>query len=221
MNTEASSSGVGGSIAWTSDYVLRGVSQSLNQPALQMDIHFRPVDPWIAGAWASTMHAQSGVTSAELDFYFQRNWQLNQDIIINVSGTHYQYVHDPRFYSYRYDELSVTAGWADMLYGKLIWSPDADLYQAGYVYQNQQTLAVEAGYHQPLPEDIDFQMGGGFYDPLEHNDGRYAYGNAGLSRRFGHLQVELNYFWVQSKPHRLYNQWPAGGPWVATLIWKF
>lgn len=221
MNAEAGSSGFGGSIAWSSDYVLRGVSQTMNQPAVQLDIHYRPVNTWIVGAWASTAHVQPGITSAELDFYFRRNWQINEDLNLNVTGTHYQYVHDPRVYSYQYDELSIAADWADTLYGKLTWSPDADLYQSGYVYENRQTLAIEAGYHQPLPRKFDFQIGGGYYGPLQQSAGRYAYGNAGVSRRFGALQVELNYFWVQSKTHRLYNQWPAGGPWVVTVMWRF
>ncbi len=224
--TKASAAAVpwnlGGSLTWTSDYVLRGVSQTQNLPAIQADIHVRAPDEWSAGVWASTVHVLPYINSTELDFYLSHRWIINEDLNIDITGTHYQYSNDPRPSSYVYDELSASAYWADTLYARIAWSPNTDLYQyTGYVHENEQTLTVEGGYHRPLPYGIDTQAGIGMYMPLELHNGRYGYASGGLSRRFGSFQLELNYFWVQSREHRAFNMWPAGGPWVATVIWTF
>ena len=42
---------MGGSIAFTTDYVLRGVSQSHGAGALQAQIHYQTPGGWLAGLW--------------------------------------------------------------------------------------------------------------------------------------------------------------------------
>jgi len=214
--------GLGGSLTWTSDYALRGVSQTQNLPALQAELHIKPYSDWTVGAWASTVHLLPYSNSTELDFYLDHRWMINQDLFVNASVTHYEYLHDPRVISYNYDELSIAARWADTLYAHVAWSPNVDLYHnTGYVYENQQTLSVETGYHLPLPFGIDSQVGLGYFLPLELRQGRYAYASSGLRRRFGAWQVEVNYIWVQSREHRNFNLGPSATPWVATVSWRF
>ena len=214
--------GLGGSLTWTSDYVLRGVSQTQNLPAIQADLHVRPDINWTVGAWASTVHVIPDTDTTQLDVYVDRRWIINQDFSMNFSGAHYEYLHDPRAISYSYDELNASAYWADTLYAHISWSPNTDLYRnIGYVHQNQQTLTVEAGFHLPLPYGIDSQVGAGVFVPMEVHEGRYAYASGGLQRRIGRIRLELNYFWVQGREHRLFNQWPRATPWVATATWIF
>jgi len=211
-----------GSVTWTSDYVLRGVSQTYNQPAVQADIHLQPADHWTTGAWASTVHTMPGTRSTELDIYLSHKWIVNQDVSIDVAATHYGYLNDPRPVSYDYDEIALSLYWADTLYGRMAWSPNSDLYwYPAYAYQNQSTITLEAGYHLPLPYKLHFQIGGGAYMPVSQDSGRYAYGSAGFSRRFGPLRAELDYFYVQSREHRIFNAGPAGGPWAVTVSWSF
>ena len=214
--------GLGGSVTWTSDYVLRGVSQTFNQPALQADVHIHPADHWLVGAWASTLHTLRGTRSTELDVYLSHKWIMSQDLSLDIAATHYAYLNDPRSASYDYDELALSAYWADTMYARIAWSPNADLYwYPAYAFHNQSTITVEAGYHRPLPHGFHFQIGGGFYVPLAQDTGKYAYGSAGLSRRFGSIRAEVNYFYVQSREHRVFNAGPAGGPWTATVSWGF
>ena len=215
--------GLGGSISWTSDYVFRGVSQSQNLPAIQAEVHVQPVEHWVVGAWASTLHLLPSTHSTEINPYVGHQWTINQDWNLNITGTHYQYLNDPRSVSYNYDELSLSTQWADTIFARVAWSPNTNLYQySGYrYYENQQTLTIEGGYHAPLPWKLDAQIGAGLYLPLELHQGRYAYGSAGITRQFGSIQLELNYFWVQSKEHRIFNQWNAGTPWVVAVQWQF
>ena len=213
---------MGGSVAWSSDYVLRGVSQSDNLPVIQADLHIRPATDWTLGAWASMVRVVPYTRSSEINLYLNRSWNLDQDWRISIAGTHYQYLNDPRAASYDYDEIGASIYWTDSLFGRIAWSPNSDLYRAPYsVYRNQQTLTVEGGFHYVLPHDIGFQSGAGWYWPLQESVGRYLYGSSGLSRRFGALHVEVNYFWVQNQQHRAFNAGPAGGPWTVTVSWNF
>jgi uncharacterized protein (TIGR02001 family) len=212
----------GGSIAWTSDYVLRGVSQSDQLPALQAELHLRPTEQWTLGAWASTVRLAPAHRFTELDFYVDRHWAINQDLAVSVTVVHYSYLNDPRPISYNYDELSLSVNWLDTYFLSASWSPDTALsaYLDG-VQTQQQTLTIEGGYHQALPLRVELLLAAGYYEPLEQHEGGYIYSSAGLSRKFGSLRTELSWFWTQNEIHRRYTPGRAGGPWAATVMWQF
>jgi uncharacterized protein (TIGR02001 family) len=213
---------IGGSVSWTSDYVLRGVSQSQNLPAIQADLHIQPNPLWVAGLWASTVHVRPYTNSTELDVYLGRHWNINQDWMVNTVVTHYQYLNDPRATSYDYDELALTAQWADSLAAKVTWSPNTSVYDYyGYIHSDQQIMTTELAYHLPLPYQLKFEAGVGVYVPLQTGNGRYVYASSTLSRRFGQFAVDLQYFWVQSMRHRTYNPGPRAIPWALTAHWNF
>lgn len=212
----------GGSLTWTSDYVFRGVSQSDNLPALQAELHVHPAQQWTVGVWASTVRLLPIKRSIELDAYVDTHWVINQDLTLGISAVHYSYRDDPRPISYNYDELSASINWLDSYSLSASWSPNATLIALPYgVQTQQQTFTVEGGYHQALPLKLELLLGAGYYDPLEQHEGGYAFGSTGLSRRFGRLRTELNWFWVQDQVHRRYTPGPAGGPWAATVTWQF
>ncbi len=211
---------VGGSASWVSDYVVYGVSQTFNKPAIQADLHVRPNNEWSTGIWASTVHVSPNTTSTELSFILNHLWTINQDLNIVASGARYQYLDSSHITTYNYDEISLALHWADTLYARVAWSPDYELRYPIYVLKNQQILTMEGGYHYPFPYLIDLQVGLGYYAPLSQSDGRYAYGSAGISRHFGSFHIEVNYFWMQAE-HRMFSPWPAASPWVASLSWRF
>lgn len=211
----------GASLAWTSDYVFRGVSQSDHRPALQGGVHVG-LEQWLIGAWASTVRLLPESRSTEINLYLGRQAALTQDLGFEWSWVHYTYADDPRPISYTYDELSAALNWLDAWLLRLSWSPNTTLIALPYgVKTQQQTLAIEMGYRQALPLHFDLVLGAGYYDPLEQHDGGYGFGNAGIHRQWGSLRAELNWFWAQNTSRRAYNPGPAGGPWVFTLIWEF
>ena len=57
----------GGHVAVTTDYVLRGVSQTRGAPALQADLHYTTANGWYAGAWASTVDLNPGAGAARVE----------------------------------------------------------------------------------------------------------------------------------------------------------
>lgn len=213
---------VGGSLAWTSDYVLRGISQSDNLPALQADLHLQPAPAWTIGAWASTVHLLPYTHAVEYSFYVDDRWLLTQDLSLALTASHYGYANDPRSAAYRYDELSLSLSWRDTLNASASWSPDVSLFSfPGQLHTHQQTLALDISYHQPLPWRLDGWAGLGYYSLLEQATGSYAYGSIGVARSFSRLRAEVNYFWVSNARHRAYTQGPAGGPWAFSIAWRF
>jgi len=222
INAQEPSLQLGGALAWTSDYVFHGVSQSDNQPALQGNMHIEPWSQWTFGAWGSTVRLLPDERSTELDFYLTKQWTINQNFGAEFGITHYSYANDPRPYSYAYNEISASVNWLDTWSIRASWSPDTTLFAAAYgVKKNQPTATFEANYHHALPYGAEFGAGVGYYVPLEQHEGNYGFGNAGLGRTFGRLRAELNWFWTQRSAQRIYTYGPAGGPWTLTMIWAF
>lgn len=212
----------GGTVAWTSDYVFRGVSQSDNRPALQGELHIEPAPQWTVGAWASSVRLVPDHRSTELDFYINKQWTMGQDLGMELSVVRYSYRNDPRPVSYTYDELSWSINWLDAWSLSVSWSPDTSLIAYSYgLKTHQQTATLETGYHLALPYRFELAFGAGYFAPLEQHEGGYGFGNAGVSRRFGSLRAELNWFWTQDLRHRTYTTGPAGGPWALTVMWGF
>lgn len=212
----------GGAMTWTSDYVFRGVSQSNNQPVVQADLHIQPLPQWTLGLWASGVHLLPDSSSTEYNVYLDGRWSLDQDLAFGVTAVHYDYLDDPRPISYRYDELSLSVTWHDQLYLSASWSPNALLTAYPFdTYAHQQTLTVAVSHAQALPWQLNLQLGVGYYVPLEQNTGDYWFGNAGLSRQWRDLRLELAYFCTQAAERRRFSHGDAGGPWAATVTWRF
>lgn len=212
---------LGGGLAWTSDYVLRGVSQSDNRPVLQGNVHIEPWPQWTLGAWASTVRFIPQQPSTELDVFISKHWSLKPNLSLQVAWTHYSYIDDPRRYSYSYNELNAALNWRDTWLFGASWSPDTALAAPYGVNDHQQTATLEATYHYVLPYRFELRLGAGYYALLEQHEGSYGFGNAGISRALGPLRAELSWFWTANANRRVYTPGPAGGPWTFTLMWDF
>jgi len=85
------------SLAATTDYVFRGVSQTYDSGALQLGVNYRSPLGWFAGAWASNVDPHPfGRTALELDLYAGFRRALGEEFNATVAYTHYQYVDDSR-----------------------------------------------------------------------------------------------------------------------------
>src|SRR5271169_1902229 len=66
----AQADGVGGFVALTSNYIYRAATETANEPALQLDLHYYAVSGWITGLWASNVRQSAwGPMGAEFDPY--------------------------------------------------------------------------------------------------------------------------------------------------------
>jgi uncharacterized protein (TIGR02001 family) len=214
--------GPAGSISVTSDYVVRGVSQSQGEGALQADLHWNFPRGWSAGAWASQVEYQPSKEFTELDGYLQWRGALDDDFDLAATATHYSYPGDPRPVSYSYDELDVSLLWRDQFRVAASWIPSLNLYSyADGLAEHRHIYTIEAGWHRDLLPWLDVSAGAGFYDPVGLEYASYGYGDLTMGLKYGHWRVNLAWIWVQDTNHRQYSSGPAGGPLAATLSWVF
>jgi uncharacterized protein (TIGR02001 family) len=218
----AAHAGPGGSLAITSDYVLRGVSQSEGNPVLQGDVHWTFPAGWSTGLWGSQLRYRPRSATSELGAYLQWQGTLGGDFDAGAAYTHYTYPNDPRPVSYDYDELAVSLAWRDQVYLAATWTPRLNLYSVtDGLAGNREIYTFEASWHRTLRPRFDLNVGLGFYDPQGVDYASYAYGNATLGWHYGHWRVNLGAIWVQDALHRRYSPGPAGGPLTATVAWLF
>jgi uncharacterized protein (TIGR02001 family) len=218
----ATSAGPGGLVGVTSDYVVRGVSQTQGNGALQGDLHWDFARGLTAGAWASQVEFLPHKDSTELDAYLQWHGALDADFDFGASATHYSYPGDPRPVSYDYDELAVSLLWRDQLRLAASWIPSLNLYSdADGLATHRQVYILEGGWHRDLRPGLYLDAGVGFFDPPGLEYASYGYGDLTLGLKYGHWHMNLSWIWVQDSSHRQYSLGPAGGPLTASLAWAF
>jgi uncharacterized protein (TIGR02001 family) len=214
--------GLGGSVDITSDYVLRGVSQSAGKAAWQGDVHWDFPAGWSTGVWASQVSLAPESDTWELDSYLQWHRALSADLDLGASATYYNYPGDPRQANYNYGELSLSLLWRDQIRVAASWTPRVTLFSySDGLATDQQVLTLEASWHRDLPARLDLTAGIGVYYPPGLDYASYAYGDATLGWKYGHWRVNLAWIWAQDATHRQYTSGPAGGPFAATLAWVF
>jgi uncharacterized protein (TIGR02001 family) len=214
--------GPGGSLDLSSDYVLRGISQSDGEPVLQGDVHWNFPSGWSTGLWGTQLRLRPRAASSELGAYLQWQGALSRDFDVGAGYTHYAYPNDPRPIRYAYDELAVSLAWRDQIYLAATFTPGLNLYSAtSGLASDREIYTLEASWHRTLRPRFDLAVGLGFYDPQGVDYASYTYGDATLGWHYGHWRATLSAIWVQDARHRQYSQGPAGGPLTASLAWLF
>ena len=95
---------VSGSVAITTDYIYRGLSQTAGEAAGQAGVQFHSPSGWNAGVWGSSVDFENGAGLAyELDLHAGYSWSLSPDWSMSLGYVHYAYLDDDDS-GYDYDE---------------------------------------------------------------------------------------------------------------------
>ena len=94
--------GVSGSVALTSDYIFRGISQNNTEPALQAGVEYADDSGFYVGSWGSNVSWLSDTpvvdgdisNSVELDFYGGYRGKFNDTVGFDVGALYYWYPGD-------------------------------------------------------------------------------------------------------------------------------
>ena len=173
----------------TTDYVRRGVTQSGGDAAFQLGLEFTSNNGWYLGAWGSTIDIYNGPLQRrelETNYYFGfahdvgRRWTLGGNVVM------YKYPGADTFFDYDYLEYSVSANFDDRLWLEYAYSPD--LYDSGEVTHN-----FEVYGEWPLANAWSLGAGLGRYDTSGLTGDIYSYWQAGITRHFKRLDVDLRY----------------------------
>jgi uncharacterized protein (TIGR02001 family) len=214
--------GIGGSVAVTSDYVYRGVSQTRGEPALQADIHYASTRGWSAGLWASTveLNAWDGRTG-ELNAYLGYRWQIHRDWSSKISAVHYEYPwNGPRF-DYDYDEVVGTLGFRNRVFATVAWSFNTSRYSTRGYFSGKNAISYDVATSWPVWKSLSANAGIGYYDLHDVVNAGYLYWSAGLSYDWRSWRADLSYFGTGSQAEALFYGNIAGDRVAASLSWRF
>jgi uncharacterized protein (TIGR02001 family) len=211
-----------GTIAATTDYVFRGVSQTSGGAALQGSLNYRSPSGWFAGAWVSNVDPYPGyVNSAEVNVYAGLGWALGSEWTARATYARYLYAWDSRPASYDYGEFSLTLGFEDRIAATISYQPDSTQYaDPGYVH-NRPAAAYELTGRWPLPRNLALTSGVGYYDLTRLYRVGYWSGSAGASYAYRRFELDVVRFFCDPAVRRLFENDSADRRWVATAIWRF
>ena len=116
---------VSGSVTATSDYVFRGVSQTLEDPALQLGLKLAFEPGWYGAVWASNVDYGDAIGSdAEVDYTLGWGGSVSDDWALDVNATYYTYPGTNAGIDLDYAELIGTVTWQQRWFGVVGYSND-------------------------------------------------------------------------------------------------
>lgn len=196
----------------TSDYVVRGVSQTGSDPAVQAGVEAQLPVGFFAGLWASTVDldvARGGERAGdvELDLYAGYGVELPAPWSLVASLARYTYPQADDGARYDSTELAAALEWREVSLS-LTWTDNA-------VGSEDAGLAWELTGERRLPRRLQGRAGVGlFYLQAFSED--YAYWNLGLSRRLRRVTLDLAYYGTDGTAERVWED-TAGSRWVGSV----
>jgi len=215
----------GGSVALTSDYLVRGISRTSNQAALQLDVHYSNPNGFVAGAFASNTRIDPyNPTDAEISAFvgFVRN--LAADWRAKILLSHYAYPWNQEGSNYNYDELDFDAAYRGWLHISLNYSPNSPRYVAAAPYRSLVAVtekAAEVSVQRPIIGKLSATAGVGYSMLSGPESGGYAYWSIGGAYDWRSLTLAASYVNTSSEAKALFYNAAAAGRFVGTMIWRF
>lgn len=214
-----------GEISYTSDYILRGISQTGGRSAGQIDLRLSTQEGTFAGVFASTLNrlwqrpwGYSG-WDYELEAYAGHRFDLSPSWSSTVTGTYYSYLQGRNTpYSDDYQELSLTSSYLDLWTVELALIPNAVHFEGGYRRGRYPAYIVSTSGQIPLVGRLSLTAGAGYYT----SDGQgYFFGNTGFGFEYRSLRLDAGYYVAQNRAAAQFPYGRAGSRYAASLSWHF
>jgi len=179
-----------GYVTVTSDYVKRGVSQSDEDPALQLSAEIGFENGLYGGVWGSTIDIDNGMgrqRDTEVNYYLGYAHDAGDKWRLFLSTVAYTYPGQSGNVDYDYEEYSFGINYDDFVWLQYSYSPD--LYHSGLSSTN-----VDLYAEWPVSPVWTIGGGGGRYDTTNLTGRSYWYGQFGAtaSLRFVDIDIRLH-----------------------------
>ncbi len=205
-------------VSFVSDYVFRGISQTLGDPAVQAGLDFAHPSGFFAGLWASNVDfvpADDPDDGADLEMdYLIGYWhEFGEHWSADVSLVHYAYPGTAPGMEYDYSELLLSAHYR--------WL------SATIAYSNDVFAMKEEGTSYQLSGEYSFgtlvnvSASAGYYDLSDAYGTSYAFHQVGLSKALGPVTLELTYHDTNGNGEMLFGPDIAQGRTVLTISTSF
>ncbi len=179
--------------ALTSDYVFRGVSQTDEEPALQLGADYAWDNGFYVGVWGSNVDFGDGSPDIEIDTYIGWNHDLSESWNLDVMLNRYNYIgEDDDFGDGDYNELIGTLAWNEMLSFTLGYTNDVyGLSEDGWYYAVGGSWELGAGW------GLDAGVGRNvFANATEIED--YTDFSIAVNRDFGPVNIAAGFYGTDS-----------------------
>jgi uncharacterized protein (TIGR02001 family) len=213
----------GGSLDVTSDYVVRGISRSNDQAALQVDLHYLNTSGFVAGLFASNSRIDPAQpVDVELDGFLGFGWTAGPDWHGKILATHYAYPGAGHGFDYKYDELDLDWTYREWLNIGLTYSPDAprfSYYRGGWF--GVAAESAELSLQRPVLGKVSATAGAGYAFYGGPGSTGYAYGSVGVAYDLSPVSLVLSFVDTTAGAKTLFYDVPSGRQWTGTVIWRF
>ena len=185
------------SAAATSDYRYRGISQSDENPALQLGIDVAADTGWFVGAWASTsdIDTRAGHRSTELDVYAGFVRHFADDWSVAVALNRYTWPGAEGSFDYDYTELSLTVGYRDRIW--LTIDRTNSLFGHDVAANHVEVVAS-----RDVGSELTLEATVGHVAATRFAGDDYWHWSVGLARSFGRLNADLRFVDTSGVPAR-------------------
>jgi uncharacterized protein (TIGR02001 family) len=209
----------GGSLALTSDYVFRGVSQTDEKPALQGSLDFGLANGLYAGAWASNVDfdAPDGI-DIEVDLYVGWTLEFANETWLDLQLVSYLYPGAKPGFGINYNEFIAAYGFRNIT---------ATLgYTNNYINSDESALYYHLGAEFPLGDtEYTLAVGAALNDISNAAGSDYMDYQVGVSRSWDAITADLSYYDTSGFDADVQDflgpeKW-ADGRVVLTFSWEF
>jgi uncharacterized protein (TIGR02001 family) len=179
----------GGTLAATTDYVYRGVSQTDEGPAIQGSLDVGHSNGMYAGIWASNVDFDEpdGI-DYELNLYVGWVYDFTEDTSLDVQVVRYLYPGANAGYSFNFNELIAALSFLEYYTVTAAYSND-------WLNTDENAFYYHFGADIPLGiRDLNLKLGAGFNDISDAAGDDYWDFQAGINRDWGIFNVDLSYF---------------------------
>lgn len=213
---------LGGSVGFTTDYLLRGVSQSHGTGALQADLHYQTPSGWATGLWASSvdLNPPDGKT-VEFNVFAGHSWRLTEDWSAKLVAIHYAYPWNKPAGHYDYDESIAGVAYRDLVFLNVAVSPNAPRESASGRTLKRTAASCDLVLRRPIGGKLSIMGGAGRYEVGGSTRSGYWYWNGGLGYDMRRWHLEMSYFGTSSSASALFDRDMPRDHWAATLLWRF
>jgi uncharacterized protein (TIGR02001 family) len=212
----------GGSLDITSNYLVRGISRSNDQAALQLDLHYSNTSGFVAGLFASnSQNDPESSRDAEVDAFVGFAWTAGSDWRGKILASHYAYPWNRAGSGYDYDELDVDLAFQDWLGVSLVYSPNAVRFLPYDGLIGVSSESLEVNLQRPVVGKLSATAGVGYSRYEGPDSADYAYWSVGAAYTIAPLSLVVSYVDTTAGAKALFYNAASGGRWIGTIIWRF
>jgi len=189
---DTSSLRLGGSATVTSDYIFRGVSQTLGRPAIQASVDFDHDSGFYAYVWGTNVdffpdaEPDDGART-EIDLAVGYVADISDRWSIDTMLVRYVFPGTRTDYNYDYNELITTLRFDDRFGVTVAYAGDVDgTATESWFYR------ADAGFE--LPAAIALDVSYGYFDLAPAYGTGYTFASAALTREFGEAAATLSFY---------------------------